>query len=137
MKKIKELEEALKNRYLGGGDTGVSLVMMRAYEESRLRDTEFLGIDCCISQAEMEQFLDECLRFGIREIAISADSTSMLKLLWEFDKRGYKLVGMAEVPVGYLGYRNRGIDKKKLAKFPAIMLRYQEEPTRDKNGGKQ
>ena len=116
MTRIEILDQAaeIRTRYT---DIDVNPRFGEAYFYSLDAGNDLINFGEVIWDYDIDQIIENCRRFGIKEFTISSTFSSLIETLAEFQKHGFKMAGLTEVNARYTAI---GSDEK--AKLPAIRM---------------
>ena len=118
-----EMLEAAREAARGGAreatfaELGFSAQIFWAYNRSREAETEILDFEDVIWEKDIPAILADCKRFEIDRFTISCGMSSMAETIWELEKQGCRLVGMARVNGRFEDYRTGARETK-----PAFLI---------------
>ena len=98
---------------------GINPTMFWAYRDSRRAENDLIDFHEVIWEDDIVEIAIALKENGIDEFTISCKFSGLVNALYEFEKVGFKIVGMTEVNAPY---RDAATDE--FAKIPAIKLRH-------------
>ena len=117
MKSI-EMLDAARGKQITFEELGANHTFFWAYTNSREAEAETLDFEDVIWEKDIPQIVDSCRCFGINRFTISCKMSSMSETIWEFEKHGCKLLGMAMVNGRFKDWQTGEREKK-----PAFEIR--------------
>ncbi len=96
MKKIEILEKAAENG-TSYKDINVNSTFGAAYFYSKEAGNELINFAEVIWDYDIDEIIENCQRFGIKEFTISSTFSSLILTIAEFEKKGCKLQGLVEI----------------------------------------
>ena len=117
MQKIKLFEDFRTKEVKDFFNDGINPTMYWAYIKSCEAENIILDFNDVIWESDIQAIVDTCNKVGIKQFTISSSFTGLLKTLYEFSKRGFKVAGVIEVRANYMDFFNQ--DK---AIVPAVHL---------------
>lgn len=82
-----------------------------AYRDAKECGSDYLTIACHMRDDEIDPMLNAMRKFGFTEFAITNKSTALMDMLGEFQKRGWKVKGLEEIPINRLNWFSKGAKK--------------------------
>lgn len=109
----------------GYGNIDYIGLVFDAYRDARECGSDYLTIACHLRDNEIDPTLNAIRKFGFTEFAVTNKSTALMDMLGEFQKRGWKVKGLEEIPVNRLNWFSKG--EKKFKTELAMIIRYEPE----------
>lgn len=91
-----------------------------AYRDAKECDCNYITIACHLRDDEMDPFLNALDKVQLTEFAVTNTSTALMDMLMEFQKRGWKVRGLEEVPTNHYRLFSKG--KRVYRRKPAIIV---------------
>lgn len=88
----------------------VSLVT-DAYRNAKECGSDYLTIARYMRDDEITPMLKAISKFGFTEFAVTNKSTALMYMLGEFQKRGWKVKGLEEIPINRINWFSKGSKK--------------------------
>lgn len=92
-----------------------------AYRDAKECGSDYLTIACHLRDDEIDPTLTAMRKFGFTEFAVTNKSTALMDMLGEFQKRGWKVKGLEEIPINRLNWFSKG--EKKFRTELAIIIK--------------
>ena len=101
MKKIELFEKAIKEQAKNLEEYGINGTMFWAYRGSMKVDNDYINFEEVIWDKDIEE-IAKCLKENeIYEFTISSNFSGLINTLVEFEKHGYRIVGLTTVKASY------------------------------------
>lgn len=86
-------------------------LVVDAYLDAKECGCDYLTIACHLRDDEIDPTLTAMRKFGFSEFAVTNKSTALMDMLGEFQKRGWKVKGLEEIPVNRINWFSKGVKK--------------------------
>lgn len=117
MKQIHAIDKVYAEQK-GYTELNVNRTFYWAYIHSLEANTDILNFDDVIWDTDINEILDNCERFGIKEFTISSNMSGVIKTMADFVENGCELGGLVIIPSGRTDWRT---DEKEM--IPAVIIR--------------
>ena len=126
MKKIEILENAAQQgtKYQ---DINVNPTFGAAYFYSKQAGNRLPNFAEVIWEKDIDEIIENCRRFGIKDFTISSTFSGLLTTLAELEKRGCHMVRLIEVNANYYAFTGNLSEEPKLEVIPALLMRIDPE----------
>lgn len=91
-----------------------------AYNNAKECNSDYITIARYIRDDEIDQILNAIRKFGFSKFAVTNKSTALMNMLGGFQKRGWRVKGLEEIPVNQINWFSMGV--KKFNKELAIIV---------------
>ena len=116
-----DIDECLKEY---GNPEFIGLVF-DTYLQAKECGCDYLTIACHLRDDEIDPTLNAFSKFGFTEFAVTNKSTALMDMLGEFQKRGWMVKGLEEIPVNRLNWFSK--EEKKFKTELAMIISYNPE----------
>ncbi len=101
MKRIEALEELRDKEARYYSDTNINQTFGQAYFAARRNENNLIDFNEVIWEQDVEQIIENCREFGIREFTISSTYSGLIEIIAKLDEKGWKVAGITEVNASY------------------------------------
>ena len=124
--RIEELDKAAE---IGAKyqDVGINPTFGAAYFYSRTAGNRLINFAEVIWEKDIEEILENCRRFGIKDFTISSTFSGLLTTLAEFEKHGCHMVRLIEINANYYAFTGDIHAEPKHEIIPALLMRIDKE----------
>lgn len=117
MKKIELFERAIREEAASLSEYGINGTLFWAYRNSIRAGNDRIDFSEAIWEREVGEIAGTLEKNGIEEFTISSSASSLIPILAEFEKYGFRMAGLTEVKANYMDFQTQ-----ELAVIPAIRM---------------